>query len=63
MEHVVKAVLYITDFETDFEKISAIRDKWFADSKPVSTCVGCSRFSRKGAKIEVEVTAVVPKNS
>ena len=63
MENVVKAVLYMTNMEEDFEKISAIRDKWFADSKPVSTAVECSRFTRKGARIEIEVTAIVEKEA
>jgi enamine deaminase RidA (YjgF/YER057c/UK114 family) len=63
MEHVIKAVIYLTDFDADFKKVSAIRDKWFAETvpKPVSTCVGSTEFSRKGAKIEVEVTALAPK--
>ncbi|MCL2280432.1 RidA family protein [Candidatus Saccharibacteria bacterium] len=59
MKHVVKAVIYLTDFENDFKKVSAVRDKWFADSKPVSTCVGATEFSRKGARVEIEVTAIV----
>ena len=61
MEHVVKAVLYFTDLKSDFKKVSAVRDKWFADCNPVSTCVDCDGFSRKGAKIEIEVTAVKEK--
>jgi 2-iminobutanoate/2-iminopropanoate deaminase len=61
MENVVKAVLYFTDLENDFKKVSEIRDKWFAVSVPISTCVSCNGFSRKGAKIEIEVTAIVKK--
>ena len=61
MENVVKAVIYLTDFENDFKKVSAIRDRWFIESKPVSTCVGATEFSRKGAKIEVEITAIKGK--
>ena len=61
MENVVKAVIYLTDFENDFEKVSKIRDKWFQESKPVSTCVGATEFSRKGARIEIEVTAIKEK--
>jgi len=61
MDDVVKSVLYFTDIEADFKKVSAIRDKWFANSKPVSTCASCNGFSRKGAKIEIEVTAIIAK--
>ncbi|MCL2384025.1 MAG: RidA family protein [Oscillospiraceae bacterium] len=61
MDNAVKAVLYFTDIEADFMKVSAIRDKWFANSKPISTCLSCNGFSRKGAKIEIEVTAIMEK--
>ena len=61
MQDVVKVALYFTDFENDFEKVSAIRDKWLVDSKPASTCLECNRFSRIGAKIEIEVTAIKEK--
>jgi Putative translation initiation inhibitor, yjgF family len=61
MDDVVKSVLLFTDIEKDFKKVSKIRDKWFANSKPISTCASCNGFSRKGAKIEIEVTAIIPK--
>jgi len=61
MNDVVKAVLLFTDIEKDFKKVSAVRDKWFVNSKPISTCLSCNGFSRKGAKIEIEVTAIIPK--
>ena len=61
MDNVVKSVFYFTDIENDFEKVSLIRDKWFAKSKPISTCLSCNGFSRKGAKIEIEVTAILEK--
>src|SRR3989344_2256206 len=57
---VVKAQIFLTDIN-DFSKVSAIRDKWFAKSKPVSTLVEVNAMTRKGAKIEIEVTAVVKK--
>ena len=60
LDDVVKAQIFLTDIN-DFPKISAIRDKWFAKSKPVSTLVEVSAMTRKGAKIEIEVTAVIKK--
>lgn len=60
MDDVVKAQIFLTDIN-DFMKVSAIRDKWFANSKPVSTLVEVNAMTRKGAKIEIEVTAVIKK--
>jgi 2-iminobutanoate/2-iminopropanoate deaminase len=60
IDDVVKAQIFLTDI-SDFSKVSGIRDKWFAKSKPVSTLVEVSAMTRKGAKIEIEVTAIVKK--
>ena len=60
IDNIVKAVIYLTDME-DFSKFSPIRDKWFENCKPVSTLVEVNGMTRKGAKIEVEVTALVRK--
>jgi len=60
MDDVVKAQIFLTDMK-DFLKVSAIRDEWFKNSKPVSTLVEVNAMTRKGAKIEIEVTAVVKK--
>ena len=60
IDDVVKAQIFLTDIN-DFPKVSAIRDKWFAKSKPVSTLVEVNAMTRKGAKIEIEVTAVIKK--
>jgi 2-iminobutanoate/2-iminopropanoate deaminase len=60
MENVVKAQIFLTNM-ADLSKVSAIRDKWFVNSKPVSTLVEVNRMTRNGAKVEIEVTAVVPK--
>jgi len=57
---VVKAQIFLTDMN-DFPKVSAIRDKWFAESKPVSTLFEVNAMTRKGAKIEIEVTAIIKK--
>ncbi len=60
MKDVVKAQIFLTDIN-DFPKVSAIRDNWFAESKPVSTLLEVNAMTRKGAKIEIEVTAFIKK--
>ncbi|MFA7302739.1 MAG: RidA family protein [Candidatus Paceibacterota bacterium] len=60
LDDVVKAQIFLTDM-ADFRKVSIIRDKWFAKSKPVSTLVEVKAMTRKGAKVEIEVTAVIKK--
>lgn len=60
LDDVAKAQIYLTDIN-DFAIVSAIRDKYFARSKPVSTLVEVSAMTRKGAKIEIDVTAVKEK--
>ena len=60
IDDVVKAQIFLTDIN-DFPKVSAIRNKWFAKSKPVSTLIEVNAMTRKGAKIEIEVTAIIKK--
>lgn len=42
-------------------KISPIRNKYFANSEPVSTLIEVSKLVKDGCKIEVEVIAVKAK--
>lgn len=60
MNDVVKAQIFLTDIN-DFSQVSLIRDKWFAGSQPVSTLVEVNAMTRKGAKVEIEVTAIIKK--
>ncbi len=60
LDDVVKAVIYITDMN-DFDKISKIRAGYFKNSMPVSTLIEANRMTRDGAKIEIEVTAIIKK--
>lgn len=60
MKDVVKAQIFLTDMK-DFAKVSPIRDRWFAECKPVSTLIEISATTRKGARIEIEVTAIKEK--
>ena len=60
IDDVVKAQIFLTDIN-DFIKVSKIRDKYFEKSKPVSTLLEVKGMTRKGAKVEIEVTAIVKK--
>jgi enamine deaminase RidA (YjgF/YER057c/UK114 family) len=60
LDNVVKAVIYLTDMN-DFDIVSPIRAEYFKNSMPVSTMVEVNGMTRKGAKIEIEVTALLPK--
>ena len=60
LDNVVKAVIYLTDMK-DFDVVSSIRGEYFKNSMPVSTMVEVNRMTRNGAKIEIEVTAILPK--
>ena len=60
LDNVVKAVIYLTDMN-DFDVVSPIRGEYFKNSMPVSTMVEVNRMTRNGAKIEIEVTAIVEK--
>ncbi|MFI5270425.1 MAG: RidA family protein [Candidatus Saccharimonadales bacterium] len=60
LDDVVKAVIYITDMN-EFDKISKIRADYFKNSMPVSTLIEANRMTREGARIEIEVTAIVKK--
>ncbi len=59
-DDVVKAVIYVTDMK-DFEIVSNIRAEYFKNSRPASTLVEVNRMVRDGAKIEIEVNAIVKK--
>lgn len=60
LDNVIKAVIYLTDMN-DFDIVSPIRGEYFKNSMPVSTMVEVNGMTRKGAKIEIEVTAVLEK--
>lgn len=60
LDDVVKAVIYLTDMN-DFDKVSVIRNEYFKLAKPASTLVEVNRMTRDGAKIEIEVTAIIEK--
>lgn len=60
LDDIVKATIFLVNID-DFSKVSKIRDKYFKNSKPVSTLVEISWTSRKWCDIEIEITAVKNK--
>lgn len=60
LDDVIKAVIYVTDMN-EFDKISEIRGEYFKNSMPVSTLIEVNRMTRDGAKIEIEVIAIIEK--
>jgi 2-iminobutanoate/2-iminopropanoate deaminase len=58
-QHVVKVNLYLTDVD-DRAKINPARQRYFGEHRPASTLVGVTALVVPGAKVEIEVTAVVP---
>jgi 2-iminobutanoate/2-iminopropanoate deaminase len=62
LDDIVKTVTYITDMN-EFDKISKVRRKFFKNSMPVSTLIEVTRMTRDGAKIEIEATAIIKKNT
>jgi 2-iminobutanoate/2-iminopropanoate deaminase len=57
LDDVVKAVIYVKNIN-DFAKISPIRNKYFAKSKPVSTLIEISNTVKQGCDIEIDVIAM-----
>lgn len=60
LDDVVKAVIYVTNME-DYKDISPIRNKYFEQSKPVSTLVEINKTVKEGCDVEIEVIAVKKK--
>jgi len=54
---VVKAQIFVTDM-AESSKVSAVRDEFFADSKPASTMVEINKLVKPGCCVEIEVIAV-----
>lgn len=60
LDDVVKAVVYVTDM-SKFKEISAVRNKYFAAAKPVSTLVEINKTVKEGCGVEIEVIALKNK--
>jgi len=57
---VVKAIIYITDMSR-YSEVSAVRNKYFEESKPISTLVEISKTAKEGCDVEIEVVAIKQK--
>ena len=60
LEDVVKAHIFLTDMD-QFSKVSAVRNEYLQDIKPVSTLVEINRTVQEGCHIEIEVMAISEK--
>jgi enamine deaminase RidA (YjgF/YER057c/UK114 family) len=54
---VVKVQTFLTHMP-DFDKFSAVRNRYFADSRPVSTLLEVKGLAREGCCVEIEVLAI-----
>jgi enamine deaminase RidA (YjgF/YER057c/UK114 family) len=54
---VVKVDTFLTHMP-DFEKYSPIRNRFFSETKPVSTLIEVKGLARPGCCIEIEVLAI-----
>ena len=58
---VVKITKYLTDMR-DLEDMAATLSEIFGDWKPASTTICVNQLSTPGARLELDVTAVYPKD-
>jgi 2-iminobutanoate/2-iminopropanoate deaminase len=61
LEDIVKAQIFLTDM-SQYSKVSAVRNEYFAKVKPVNTLVEISRTVKEGCDIEIEVMAIKEKH-
>lgn len=57
LDDVVKAQLFLTDMSL-FAQVSPVRNKFFANSQPVSTMVEVNALVKEGCMLEIEVIAM-----
>lgn len=58
LEDVVKVQIFVTDM-SKFPQVSAVRNEYLGDIRPVSTLLEINRTVKDGCDIEIEVTAIV----
>ena len=56
---ICKVTVFVKNI-ADRETINTVRKEYFGASRPASTLVEVSRFTREGALVEIEATAVLP---
>ena len=57
LDDVMKVQIFLTDMN-DFDEVSKVRDKYFANNRPTSTLLEVNAMTRRGAKVEIEATAL-----
>lgn len=60
LEDIVKVQIFLTDIST-FPQVSAVRNEYLENIRPVSTLVEISRTVREGCDVEIEVIAIIDK--
>jgi 2-iminobutanoate/2-iminopropanoate deaminase len=54
---IVKVQTFLTNM-ADFERFTVVRDRYFAESRPVSTLLEVKGLAHEGCCVEIEVTAI-----
>ena len=62
MDDVVKASFFRTDVGK-YSEVSAVRNEYFAVARPASTMVEISKTVAEGCDVEIEVMAIIDKDS
>jgi 2-iminobutanoate/2-iminopropanoate deaminase len=60
LEDVVKVQIFVTDV-SKFPQVSAVRNEYLGEIRPVSTLLEISRTVKDGCDIEIEVIAITEK--
>lgn len=58
LEDVVKVQIFLTDI-SKFPQVSAVRNEYLDNIRPVSTLVEISRTVKEGCDVEIEVIAIM----
>lgn len=57
LEHVLSARIFLTHFETDYERMNQVYLGYFpTDQRPARTCIGVSALARN-ARVEIDMVA------
>jgi enamine deaminase RidA (YjgF/YER057c/UK114 family) len=53
----VKVQTFLTNM-ADFPKFTVVRDRYFAETRPVSTLLEIKGLAHEGCCVEIEITAI-----
>lgn len=62
LKHVVRVVCYLVDL-ADGDEFTRAHHEYFSEIRPATTCIGVSELFGDGARVELELTAIVPEES